>query len=125
MKTQEINNKELRNQVKSLSYDDYLQFNYSPSELIDLGWSFDDSIDSYLENNEDNELYDREDAEKQFTNECIVYVRIRIAEDRKIYTTYEISSIEKHVSRISNGVSCSTGDDEKTINDIIQLNYSK
>jgi len=120
MKTTEISNKKLRSKVEELEIGDYLQFNYSPKRLIDLGWSFDDSIDYYLENNEDNELYDRADAEKEFDEDCIVYVRIEKLED-KICTTYELNTVENDMNRISNSSSYDTGDDELTIRDIEKL----
>ena len=125
MKTQEINNKELRNQVEELSNGDCLQFNYDPKTLIDLGWCFDDCIDYILEDNlQFDENSTRENAENIFCEDSIVYVRIKKVEN-EICTTYEINNMKDHLSRTSNGISEDTGDDEKTINDIIQLNYSK
>ena len=113
MKTKEINNQELRRQVENLSEGDYLQFNYSPKTLIDRGWSFDDSIDCYLENNEENEAYSREDAEEEFDTECIVYVKIEKLKNDEFCTQYEINTVDKHNSRISNSSSYDTGDDKK------------
>lgn len=116
MKITEIKNQKLRSLLENSS-DDYIEFNVSPKQLLDLGWVFDNSIEYYIE----NENLTRKEAEKQFDKDCIIYLEIRKLEDEEITTTYEINTMKDHLSNVSNGYSEWSGSDEQTIIDIETL----
>ena len=116
MKISEIKNEKLRQLIIN-STDDYIQFNVSPKQLLDLGWVFDDAIDYIAESNN----VSNEEAEIIFDDENIIYLQIVKSNDTEISTLYEINNMKDHLSNISNGESVDTGDDEATIGDIIKL----
>jgi len=115
MKISEIKNEKLRKLVETTT--EYIQFDVSPKQLLDLGWVFEDSIDYIAESNN----ISTEEAETRFDEENIIYLQIIKINDAEIHTTYEINNMKAHLSNISNGISEDTGDNEETIENITTL----